>query len=518
MDYKEERVFDFVDLFYRIFRKWRTILVCVLIGAVLFGLFGYIRSAKVVDTGGDSGSALNASIISGMNRLKKAEKSLSEREIKETQIALDAYLSYRKLYENTRRYGDNSLLQKLDAQRVPTLTNTYLISNYAESTEPVLTDNSSAADNIIGLFRNELVEGDIVSEIRNNADWYTAENYIREVVSVQKIGKSIMQVSVFGQDQAQCEAVMEALEQRLSNVTPKLQAAVAFDIQFIGTYYSVKYDETLSKKQQTFADTISSQEKNMLALADKLTDAQKEYYKAWMDLGEYFLQQDPTLTYLGVSNKANEAYDEAVAEMEKLEAQPVKVVRTFSLKYLILGIFFGLFIPVMWIFVRYAVSPRLKTAEEMTQLFHTYVLGEMSAAGSRKRRKNAVDRLIDRIFHKETPVDYEEMLGMICSGIQHSASRKNCGRIFVTGSGMDKASVKLKERICERLAEQGGADLTVAAGDCVMHDPASLRRLAESDGVVLVEGIDASRYADIEREIEICRKYETNILGSVVMN
>lgn len=51
----------------------------------------------------------------------------------------------------------------------------------------------------------------------------------------------------------------------------------------------------------------------------------------------------------------------------------------------------------------------------------------------------------------------------------------------------------------------------------IVYDPESLQKMSESDGIVLVEKIDSSRYINIKKEIDMCILNQIPIIGSVVI-
>ena len=57
----------------------------------------------------------------------------------------------------------------------------------------------------------------------------------------------------------------------------------------------------------------------------------------------------------------------------------------------------------------------------------------------------------------------------------------------------------------------------ICQGKSVVYDPESLERMVSADGVVLVEMVDASPYADIQKELELCKMYKIPVIGSVVL-
>ena len=51
----------------------------------------------------------------------------------------------------------------------------------------------------------------------------------------------------------------------------------------------------------------------------------------------------------------------------------------------------------------------------------------------------------------------------------------------------------------------------------MIYDPNSLQCMVGADGVVLFERMDHSPYAEIEKELEICKRYNVPVIGCVVI-
>lgn len=87
-------------------------------------------------------------------------------------------------------------------------------------------------------------------------------------------------------------------------------------------------------------------------------------------------------------------------------------------------------------------------------------------------------------------------------------------KLYLTSAADDKESKALIDLLSEKLEESLGK---VSYGKTVVYDSESLENLVEADGVVLVERADVSGYADFERELEFCKRYEISGSGCVMV-
>ena len=74
---------------------------------------------------------------------------------------------------------------------------------------------------------------------------------------------------------------------------------------------------------------------------------------------------------------------------------------------------------------------------------------------------------------------------------------------------------KLMDKIVKRFRSD---NYKMTLGSSVMVNAESLKSLAEAQGVVLVEQIGKSKFKEIGREIDICRRNQKDIIGSVVIS
>lgn len=106
-----ERTIDLRDLFYKILYRWKLILVAMIIGGVIFGVYGYIsvqkdREELVGDT--------------GKNYLMDLTEEEAER--------VAYFIEYEKQYNVAKENFENSVIQKLDTSNIYTLDNVYTVA------------------------------------------------------------------------------------------------------------------------------------------------------------------------------------------------------------------------------------------------------------------------------------------------------------------------------------------------------------------------------------------------------
>lgn len=201
------------------------------------------------------------------------------------------------------------------------------------------------------------------------------------------------------------------------------------------------------------------------------------------------------------------------AEGEQLVVVPA--LQLVSVTNIVLGAFVGAFVICGWVAVPYFVSGKLRTKGDMKDGFGVTLLGSVRRTKVKEQKFDKVDRWLEKTFFSEKEGFSEaDRIGMICTDIKLAAQRAQMKKLYLTGAADDSECKELMELLSGKLEDSLGE---VSYGKSVVYDAGSLEILVESDGVVLVERVDASDYADIERELEFCKRYEIPVIGCVVV-
>ena len=457
MNYRDEQEIDIIDLCKQILKKWRLILVVALIGLVLGSVCGYIASAQLVNAETLEPIDDEETVAENIDELKE---NLSERQITETENAVESYLAYKKVYNEKVKYGENSIRMQLNAESVPTLTASYVIGDYYEVTYPTI-DEVNYISNIVSIYSKELFDEPVIDSVSAVLGGNIAETYVRELYTVSSEGNSILNITVTARSKEECESVMAVLTSRLEEVAPSVKKLYTHSLTYLSAYYSKNMNTSIISEQQAQADALTALEKAMLTVSASLSTSQQSLFTALVD--------DAT------TNKGIET----------------TVIRSFSVKFAALGLVGGAFIVIMIICLKYIMSQTIKTKEDMSELFKVNVLGRM--------KENA-----------------DGELGMIVASTGLAAQKAGHKKVYAVSS-LDDASVAAITDKVVGAVKQNYSELSIESGKSVLTDPSSLAKFAESDGVVLIEKLRISKYEDITKELEFARNYGVTVLGCVIV-
>ena len=464
MNYRDEQEIDLIDLCRQILKKWKLIIAFVLIGLVIGSAVGYVKSAKVVEVETGETVVDEASITSDIESLKE---KLSAREITEVEMAVNSYNYYKKLYANKEKYINSSIRMQLDADKVPTLVASYLISDYYKVSYPEIEEVNNI-NNIVAVYYKALNDEKVIAKVAKALGNGVAENYVKELYGVGLEANSILNITVTARNEEECKKVLGVLMKELETQITTATSLYNHNIEYLNTYFSVNVNTSILSEQQTQVDALKNLQNVMLTVGNSLTADQKALYTKLID-----------------DDTAEETEVTEVVETEKT------VVRSFDIKYAVLGLLAGAFIVVLWICLKYILSQTIKTKEDISELFKVSVLGIM---------KDGEDG----------------ELGMITAGVGLGAQKADLKKLYAISTIGDNTVSAITNQVVDAV-KQNYSELSVECGNSVLIDPASLAKLAESDGVIMVEKLRTSKYEDIAKELELAKNYGVKVLGCVVV-
>ncbi len=509
--------FDFIDLIRRFLLKWRMILIFVLIGALLFNTYSFVRQKQKAN----AAEKARAEVIKNMDNQTEAETQsseiaepgeqiivytpeeyaqeyLNENLYEEVVNTAAVYSLYQRQYQDIMEYVSHSVWLSLDAARVPTVTTQYHIDTHYEAVYPV-TEYKDETDNIGRALINILKTEQVMKSMAEAAGLDAAPAYLMELVDVSLSGDNLL-ITVRGKDEASCNQMMSVLKQAVSVQFLSLRTKYGqFDISEISTNYSERVETSILSTRQTQNSNMNTIRSQMNALTSGLSKRQLKVLNAIVD------NTNVEVVISGANTDKTEDEPEVIAELPKVPA-----VHLISKKYLLLGAVIGLFLVAVWTVIEVLAKGRLRMAKDLEEGFGVHEIGTLPVQ-KKKKPLDAVDRTINRWFAGGVArYSEEERLDMICAGIRLYAEKNGIGKMYLTGTSKEIPSVfeKMKNRL---------DTLEVNSGRSVVYDPESLARMAESEAVILLEQVDETRYSELDRELKLCKEYRIPVIGSIVL-
>lgn len=277
-----------------------------------------------------------------------------------------------------------------------------------------------------------------------------------------------------------------------------------------------KYEETLTNIQieevKMFVETFLAYEEKYAQLTndEKAKDANLVSFKDILMI-DFVLTPDQK-AYAAILKK--QYYEKSDEKKEQPEMQVV-IERKADPYYLFFGALLGLIFSISIVCISYNNSCKIKSLNELRNIYKISILGSINNAktGTNKLTWTFQDKGQDE--RKESDLE-KKQLEWICTNIIIKAAKTKVSRVLITGSNIDEDSVYFRKRISNELNIMSDS-LEVEYNDTSLDNPESLRDIASSESIIIVERIGCSEYSNISDLLGLAEEYGTGVLGAVVI-
>lgn len=501
---------DLKTLLKKILLGWRALIIWMIVGALIVGVYGYSKSGKVINVA--TGEEVKENVTPQKIEEEKAEKRqtieelkniLSSREVEEVNAAFATYNRYKKLLDDTDSYINSSIIQNIDAQNASILIARYYIDNHYQVEYPLIDKKDSTVD-IIRTYNVKLHDDAVKENVAKRIEHIPSAEYASEMYDVSNEAYSIMTITIFGIDEDDCRTVMKILSHEIGRITSEIQRLYGdFEITNISVSYHQGYNDSIASEQQSKNNERNLLKNNMLTVGNSLSAEEKDYYYALLDGEDYIL----------------ETLNEGVELGGTIEEEiTTTIVYSVDLKFVILGVLVGVFVHSMIMLFIYMFSKKICDSDAVSRRYGIRVIGEVIQE-NKKRFLGIIDSIIIKLFDTNSSRSNDEKINMICTEMLLLASKNNLNILLLATS--DKSNVDICEQIKLRYENlttlntnsQNKLDIVTA----IDANPEDLIKVANGKAVVLVEKIDKSEWINIDKEVELCNQYATDILGVVTI-
>lgn len=495
----EEVQIDIVNLFHYILKKWRIVVIAMLVFSVVADLYYVKKSSDAVAV--ESQTLEKESIET---QIKNAKENLTEDEIQQVDRVYTMYAYNEDSYQENAGYLDSSLLMQLNPEEIPTVLLSYQISrniseeeirNIMTMYESGLLDETSCADivDVIGKkYKNTAVK-ELIS-ITDNISGNNGEN----IVMVQNVDSGILNIRIYALEQKQCEKIADVIKNRMQAYTEQLQQVFgAFSVQILSEQYYVSSDSDISDQKMNVVTAMNNAHSYMSNVIHGFTEDEYTYFTLLAKPLDEAMKQEKKGTA-----------DQNVADTA------VKM-NYFSAKYVLVGVIAGAFLVALWYACVYIISQTVKDTDDLKLVTGLPVFGTVLGTGKPDKRSK-LDKWIDSLFTRGKKKEEETvLLERVCHEIELQAKKKEVKNILLTSSTGSEDIVLIMDKVQQKLTELGVA---VVKSDSIASDSIeALEQLQKADGVVFVEQLMKSSREDIRKETELCSRYQVEMLGNVAV-
>lgn len=458
-----EQEISLEQLIWKMIMGWRVWLILGVLFAVIVPGVQYMRSERAYQ-----GKIKSPTQI----EVEQAAKLLTQEE----KVDVENVFKIQKRKKKARTYIKKSILMQLDPYKVDELLLTYSVKG--TKNDPMIADALTAYV-IAELDKTQIFDGIIENE---------NPEYMDELVSAYKYsGDSAkvktVEIRVYGRNQEELKEIDGRMQAAMEKKIRELeQTESGAKIILLSTGIKTVVDGEIYDRQQGMQDRYDAETRRITELTANFSEQQKTY-----------------LTGLGKTDKE-------IADEDK----PVKNI-SISKKYILLGGIVGVFLGMCCIAGVYILSGRLREPEELADGFLLRQHGIVVKDG----KKKGIDAFLLRLKNRKKVMIPEQEAWELAAGNVCLYCRKNeIGHLFITGSEFSKVDEDGRNILKKKLEAQG---TQVFFGDNINYDKEALERAGDCEGVLLIELVGWSRYAEIEKQLKTLKNQNMNMIGCITI-
>lgn len=486
----EEREIDLLDLIADILAHWKSVLIAMIVGAVLLGVFGYVKSYKEFqNTQNEQVTVSNTNDTTREEKIKRMKESLGDNLL----AGVDSVIVWENKYDLKEIYYKNSLYMQLDPLHVVQKELVYQIQSE---------DNSGGS-------KFGIVYGNVINNI-GLYDWIEQQTgmdaaYVGELISADvKSGMTIadgtqvllsdsncVKIVIMQKDEESCENLADAVKEYLAMQQENLS-------QEIGNHELILLSETMGtvmntgvlNSQTAYRDEISSLKATIAATKAGFTEEQKQYY-----------------------NLLTQNDSEIVDTTQDAAAESVTVQKpSISIKYVVLGAVIFAFVYAMILCLMYIFNGKLRASDELQNL---YQIPQMGLIVKESKKKLLPDQWVDNLRnHGKRKFTPAQSMELAVAAVKIAAVKNGLDHVCLMGCNLAEGADNVCESIKQALEKE---QIAVTILDNVLYNAEAMEKLENEKGVVLVEKAGSTLYNEVAKEIELLTRQDIAVLGGIVV-
>ncbi|SEA32148.1 hypothetical protein SAMN02745687_02510 [Lachnospiraceae bacterium NK3A20] len=486
--YNDDEVeIDLGSMFAAILRRWKMILVAIIVAAVTAGGIGCYAGFRE-----NAGRYSDESLAAVQDKLTQSQIAMVDQ-------LYERYKAYRNKIDDNQRYLANSILMNLDPNNISTQKVEYLVT--------------SDQENVVNSFAGLTLGMDDYQAIADSLGTDVDTRYIYEVVNIAALGSSdnadevnvtsdagkdlwkggtitngyrqLMDVTIVAQSKEHCEAIADIVDAALKAQASKLQAAgVTLTLSVVGDNYTESVSTALANQQQA----AIAQGSTLMADYNDFTEENIDTLDA--DKADYF----------NFLIKRDDDKEEDIHWK----------------RYAAIGALTGLLAALVIAIAKYLTSGGFHTAEEFTKSANVPLLGVLHSSGNYRLVDAAFHRAADRIEFGHLPrigTNDTARLGVIAARLKELCGQEENSSIYLVQNYSLPYAKDVAEKLCALLKNEG---LRVSLGNPLTNAD-EFTRLTTSGNAVLLCALEDGRRADLEQIVKICEESGVKLQGGVAI-
>lgn len=495
-----EREISLIDLFAEILLHWRGILISALLGAVLLGGFGYVRSLqsakvknKMLEEQRYAVEQQKEMTEEELENIWETNRVLIENRLSEVQLAdIRTALRYKDCYEDKLYYYENSLLMHFDPFHIQQVDMTFMVRT-----------EDDCAYMAKDVYRDLLKNASFYMYVQDQCNIESGVDELIELISnnqqpLQESKASVFSLRIIHDDADTSRAIADAVVDYIQQQNKKLNSLIGnHEVILVNRSQGEILNNDVANKQKDCVSDLYSIQNVFNTIRKGFKDEQLTYY-------DYLCEKSEEMT-MG---------DEQSSPQKTESAEPVPVKPVLNIKYLVLGMFGFAFLYVLIIFIVYIFNNKIRITDSFQEMYSIVHLGRITAP-ERKRFLGIIDRWILKMrYHGRRRFSPEEAVGLTTMAAKMEAKKHNVKNVYLIGCNLVGAAEQVCTQIKSALAKE---QIDVFVLSNVLYDAEAMGRLESAEAAVLVETAGVTMYDEITQELQLLNRQKVEILGGIVV-
>ena len=474
-------VFDLSDITAFFIYKWKWLVCLMVFGALLGGFFWFRASNKMETTTYESLT----------EKVDAMKEDLSPDQINQVEYLYSQYVSYKDYRYAMQDYMSNSLYDQEDyAGNIRQSTLYYVesdISNAAACFSKLAVGKAEYEKFAVALGKDRYALDDIYRRVSiynlSNIESSDGTSYIIQEGNEREQRKCILEVDIVSETEQQAEAVLGIIERAFDRELEQLKALDS-RIKFtkIGSQYSTNIADFLVNRQNNVMNNLNSANNSITSLqtnyVDKLEADERAYYDALKARGD-------------------------------LKVAPPK--KPSKLKYLIIGVFFGIVLFCGWFFCAYLFDGTEKTPDDLK---YGYGMTVPYTICRKKKGLGLFNSLARKITNKDLS-DIAVRPALVESDIAIRLEKQGYENAFL----VTDAATDWQKEMAEELKKNLGSNeksVQVTCGN-PLSSVEELQEFAKTQAVLLLVEMKKTKRNSVQKWMELCGRYGLPVEGVIAL-
>lgn len=525
----QEREINLLDLVVEVFLKWRVIVVWMVAGAVLLGVFSYVRSwrdsieqANQVEDAQKRLEQLQAKYEMNMSDEMDEEISRllqwSKEKLTEQQISNVEYtLVYEELLEKRLAYQDQSVLLQMDPDNVYKASVTFYISSQSKER------SYSIEDIYEDLIRSAGMSQYIADQVGITAFGVTELVSLQSEVTAKLDGKDSFTVEVIYYSEQGCRDIINAIQNFMDSRYDELADLVGeYVITALEPSFAVVSNTGVLNTQRNYYSDIIYLQNTIIGCKDRFSLEEWQYYDVLLNgkITELTTEKVKEAAEAGVAangENKEELFNQAqsIEKLEMIIERGVTVSPGISMRYVLMGAILAAFVYVFIIFMTYILNTKIRSSDNLQEIYGVPQFGLIPGQDNKKKPFGFVDEWILTMRNRnKRRFSKDEAVNLVTVAVKMSAEREKLSTVYLVGCNLKEHAMEVCEQIKDSLYTD---NIQVDILNNVIYDAQAMCKLENAKGVVLVETVQSTLYGEITQELELLKRQEVKVLGGVIV-